>query len=174
MRRTLRTTVFRAHHPRWSHAPVSGAGAARHGGRLNRPGTECLYTSMRMETAWLEAQQGFAFKARPMTLCAYSVDCADVLDLSSATERAGANVSLEELACSWDEIADRGGDPPSWRIADRLRGDGVAGLLVPSFAHRARAVDVNAVFWSRSAEPPHRVIVVDDDARLPKDDSSRR
>ena len=174
MRRTLRTTVFRARHPRWSHAPVSGAGAAPHGGRFNRPGVECLYTSMRMETAWLEAQQGFAFKAQPLTLCAYGVDCADVIDLSSAAARASANAALEELACAWEEIADGGDEPPSWRIAERLREDGVAGVLVPSFAHRSEAVDANAVFWRWSAEPPHRVRVVDDDARLPKNDSSWR
>ena len=146
-------------------------GAAR---RSDRPGVECLYTSMRMETAWLEAQQGFAFKAQPMTLCAYGVDCAGAIDLSSAAARASANVAREELACAWEEIADGGDEPPSWRIADRLRGDGVAGVLAPSFAHRFEAVDVNAVFWRRSAEPPHRVRVVDDDARLPKDDASRR
>jgi RES domain-containing protein len=33
-----------------------------------------------METAWLEAQQGFAFKAQPLTICAYDVDCADIAD----------------------------------------------------------------------------------------------
>ena len=56
--------VYRAHHPRWAFDPVSGEGARRHGGRFNRPGTPALYTALRMETAWLEAQQGFAFKAQ--------------------------------------------------------------------------------------------------------------
>jgi RES domain-containing protein len=35
---------------------------ARHGGRFNPLGTPALYTALRPETAWLEAQQGFAFK----------------------------------------------------------------------------------------------------------------
>lgn len=47
-----------------------------------------LYTSMRSETAWLEAQQGLPFKAQPMTLCAYRVDCADMLDLTDPAVRA--------------------------------------------------------------------------------------
>ncbi|WP_439546652.1 RES domain-containing protein [Sandarakinorhabdus sp.] len=32
--------------PRWSHAPLSGAGAALHGGRFNRPGVPALYLSL--------------------------------------------------------------------------------------------------------------------------------
>ena len=80
---TFQGIVYRAHHPRWAYAPESGEGASRHGGRFNRPGTPALYTALRPETAWLEAQQGFAFKAQPMTMCAYDVDCADILDLTS-------------------------------------------------------------------------------------------
>lgn len=67
--------VYRAHNPRWAFGPDSGQGAAQTGGRFNRPGTPTLYTSLRFETAWLEAQQAFPFKAQPMTLCAYDVDC---------------------------------------------------------------------------------------------------
>ena len=78
----LQGTVWRAHNPRWSFAPESGDGAALHGGRFNRIGSRALYTSRRFETAWLEAQQGFAFKAQPLTLCAYEVDCEDLADLS--------------------------------------------------------------------------------------------
>ena len=85
--------VYRAHNPRWSFAPVSGEGAARYGGRFNPVGTPALYTSRRMETAWFEAQQGFAFKAQPLTICAYEVDCRDIVDL--AEEDAGANWALQ-------------------------------------------------------------------------------
>ncbi len=62
--------VRRIHDPGWAWAPGSGEGAKLHGGRFNLPGVEALYTSLRPETAWLEAQQGFAFKTWPMTLCA--------------------------------------------------------------------------------------------------------
>lgn len=77
----LTSPVYRVHHPRWSFAPDSGKGAALHGGRFNRIGVEALYTSLRLQTAWLEAQQGFAYKAQPMTICAYQVDCDDLADL---------------------------------------------------------------------------------------------
>ena len=52
----LRTTVYRAHNPRWSFAPLSGAGAARYGGRFNPTGMEALYTSRRFETTSLLTQ----------------------------------------------------------------------------------------------------------------------
>jgi len=70
----LQGTVYRAHNPRWAWAPISGEGAGRYGGRFNPVGVPALYTSWRMETAWREAQQGFAFKAQPLTVCAYDVD----------------------------------------------------------------------------------------------------
>jgi len=44
-------------------------------------GAAALFTSRRIETAWFEAQQGLASKAQPLTICAYEVDCADVVDL---------------------------------------------------------------------------------------------
>ena len=162
--------VYRAHHPGWAWAPVSGEGAKLHGGRFNPPGMEALYTSLRPETAWLEAQQGFAFKAQPMTLCAYRVDCEDVLDLTDAAVLVARNVSAADLACPWADLHDRGLPVPSWAIARRLAEAGAAAVLVPSFAPGAvPGRDVNAIFWRWSDRPPHRVKVVDDHGRLPRD-----
>ena len=38
-----RITAYRVHTPKWASMPLSGAGAATHGGRVNRPGVEALY-----------------------------------------------------------------------------------------------------------------------------------
>lgn len=38
--------AFRMHTPKWASAPLSGAGAAEHGGRANRPGVEALYLAL--------------------------------------------------------------------------------------------------------------------------------
>lgn len=170
----LRGIVYRAHHPRWAFAPDSGEGARRHGGRFNPVGVPALYAARRLETAWLEAQGGFAFKAQPMTMCAYEVDCADVLDLTDATTRAAEGVAPGDLSCAWEDIADRGGEPPSWALARRLIAAGHAGIVVPSFAAGAGEADANVVFWRWSAEPPHIVRVVDHHGRLPRDDRSWR
>jgi len=168
----LQATVYRGHNPRWLFAPESGEGAARYGGRFNPKGIQALYTSLRPETAWLEAQQGFAFKAQPLTLCAYTVDCRDILDLTAADARDAAGATEADLGCAWEETAGRGEAPPSWRLAGRLIEAGCAGVIVPSFAKSATARDINAVFWKWSHELPHKLRVIDDDARLPKDDRS--
>jgi RES domain-containing protein len=170
----LRGLAWRAHNPRWAFKPASGEGAARYGGRFNRVGTAALYTSMRVETAWAEAQQAFPFKAQPMTICGYEVDCADIADLTDAAALDALSADRAMLACPWEYLADRGETPPSWALADRLIAAGSAGIFSPSFASGASAADVNAIFWRWSAEPPHQVKVIDDRGRLPKDDASWR
>lgn len=164
--------VYRAHHPRWAYAPESGEGASRHGGRFNRPGTPALYTSLRAETAWLEAQQGFAFKAQPMTMCGYEVDCTDVVDLTLNGTIDALGINPRDLACPWEDMVDRGATPHTWALVDRLIAGGAAGVIAPSFAHRAGLDDRNLVLWSWAKHQPHKVLVVDDHGRLPKDDRS--
>ncbi|WP_404385835.1 RES family NAD+ phosphorylase [Caenispirillum salinarum] len=174
----LKGLVYRAHNPRWSFAPTSGDGAALHGGRFNPKGTPALYTSLRPETAWLEAQQAFPFKPQPLTLCAYDVDCADVANLTDAEERARLNVTLGDLACPWELLASQGEEPPSWHLARRLMAEGIAGIIVESFAPGAGQAagfpHRNAIFWRWSGRPPHRVTIIDDFGRLPRDGMSWR
>lgn len=170
--RHYRGIAFRAHHPRWAYAPTSGEGAKRHGGRFNPVGMAALYLSERIETAWLEAQQGFAFKAQPMTLCAYRIDCADVLDLTEPAPLAALGIEPTSLACSWEANAHAGHMPPTWALAMRLTQEGIAAIRVRSFAPGAGPADINLVFWSWGDEPPHQARVVDDHARLPLDDRS--
>ena len=170
----LRAVVWRAHHPRWAFDPVSGQGAALHGGRFNRIGVPALYTSLRFETAWLEAQQAFPFKGQPMTLCGYQVDCEDIADLSDGATLAALEVDRNVLACSWEYLAAKGETPPSWALADRLIAAGQAGIVAPSFAPGASPADLNAIFWRWAPDPPHQVKVIDDAGRLPKDDASWR
>jgi RES domain-containing protein len=166
--------VYRAHNPRWAFAPDSGQGAASVGGRFNPVGMPALYTARRFETAWLEAQQAFPFKAQPMTLCAYEVECEDVLDLTDADILAAHGIAPAELACAWKDLSTRGIKPPSWAITERLAAAGTAGVVVPSFAKGAVEADVNVVFWDWTPIPPHQVRVIDDDQRLPRDGSSWR
>jgi RES domain-containing protein len=168
----LRGTVYRAHNPKWAFAPESGEGAAAAGGRFNRRGMKALYTSLRFETAWLEAQQAFPFKAQPLTLCAYEVDCEDVLDLTEPATLAAESIVESDLACAWKDMEMRGVRPPSWVLADRLTQRGIAGIVVPSYASGAAAADINAVFWDWGPSPPHQVRVIDTEHRLPRDSRS--
>ena len=105
-----------------------------------------------------------------MSTGCYRVDCEDVLDLPDPAPLAAHGVSTADLACAWADLHDRGLPVPSWEAAGRLAAAGVAAVLVPSFAPGAvPGRDVNAVFWRWGDRPPHRVEVVDDHARLPRD-----
>nr|WP_294544141.1 RES domain-containing protein [uncultured Rhodopila sp.] len=79
-----------------------------------------LHTSRRLETAWLEAQQGFPFKALPMPLCAYEIDCEALLDLTGPGILAAHAITPGDLACRWKDLATRGTRPPTWQLAERL------------------------------------------------------
>ena len=166
--------VYRAHNPRWAYAPTSGEGAARHGGRFNPRGTPALYTALDPKTAWMEAQQGMPFKAQPLTLVGYRVDCERVVDLTNRAVLATLQITGETLACHWEDLATKGVTPPTWELATRLIDAGHHGVLVPSFAPGTGATDRNLVLWCWSGTPPCRVEVIDDFSRLPKDDTSWR
>jgi RES domain-containing protein len=165
--------VYRAHHPRWAYLPTSGEGAARHGGRFNRKGLAALYTSLDPTTAWMEAQQGLPFKAQPMTLVSYRVACTAIIDLTDPRNLAALAIDPIDLGCPWEDLADRGLEPPTWRLVDALIAADLQGALVPSFAPSANpapgaAPMRNLVFWRWADRPPCRVTIIDDFARLPK------
>lgn len=123
-------------------------------------------------TAVKEANQGFAHRIDPCVLCSYDIDCDDVADLTAEEGRAAYSVSMEEMACSWAMALAEGRRPASWAIYDRLILQGIAGILVPSFAPGAEEDDRNLVLWSWGQYPPHRVMVNDPSGRLPKDQLS--
>jgi RES domain-containing protein len=127
-----------------------------------------LYMSLDLLTAVKEANQGFAYKIEPCVLCSYEVACEDIVDLRTRQARAEHTVRFEELACPWFAILADGKEPPSWGIARRLHREGVAGIVVPSFAPGATMKDHNLVLWRWSARPPHQVQVFDPSGRLPK------
>lgn len=163
----LTTRVWRAHNPLWAWAPDSGQGAAIHGGRFNPKGVPALYTSTGIITAMAEAQQGFVRKAQPMTMVAYDVDCADILDLTDAATLTAEGITDGDLRCAWQLLASTGQPVPSWRLATRLMAKGTAGIIVPSFAPGAAPGESNVVFWAWSRVAPHRVAPIDDHGRLP-------
>ena len=113
----FRGLAWRAHDPRWSFKPLSGDGAAIHGGRFNPKGTPALYVALDPMTAIKEAAQGFARKFEPLVLCTYEIDCDDVVDLRAEAGRQSAGIAEEDMACAWFAEAAAGREPPSWRLA---------------------------------------------------------
>ena len=97
-----------------------------------------------------------------------------MLDLTDPAVRERADVTLAQLGCAWERLAGDRKPVPTWELADRLIAAGCAGIIVPSFASRATPEDRNLGLWSWCREAPHRLAVVDDEQRLPRDQSSWR
>lgn len=140
------TRCWRILSPRWAYAPLSGDGAARHGGRWNRPNHPTLYLSETIEAAFAEYQQEMG--VRPGTFVAYDVADAQIVDLTDASTLAGLNVPTSDLLIPWKETAFvQNIDPPTWRLADRLAGT-ADGVRVPSAQYPG---GVNMVLWRWNA-----------------------
>jgi len=166
--------AFRAHDPRWSWTPLSGRGAALHGGRFNWRGLDTLYLSLSPMTAVREAAAGFAHRLDPLLLCTYAVDCEDIVDLRTDQDCAAHEVSLGDLACAWASDLGAGREPASHAAVRRLLGQGATGMLAPSFANGAGPHDQNLILWRWGPDLPHRVDVHDPSGRLPKNQLSWR
>ena len=162
----FRGLVYRAHNPRWSWTPLSGAGARRHGGRFNRRGIRALYTSLNELTAIREAQP-LGRPMQPLTICTYDVDVEPVFDTLDKAQRRTLGVSDSDLACpTWEAEMHAGLVPASQALADRLIAAGHAGMRVRSFAAGARAGGLNLVLWTWGDARPARVTLIDDEDRL--------
>ncbi|HZX70814.1 MAG TPA: RES domain-containing protein, partial [Rhodanobacter sp.] len=139
---------YRGHDPQWAFTPLSGDGAAVHGGRFNPKGVPALYLALSPMGAINEVCQGFAARIASMTLVEYDVDCTDIDDLTDASTRAALVISKADMACNWGEKAlILGKTPASWVIAMRLIAGGSAGIIVPSYAPEATSDHLNLVLW---------------------------
>lgn len=156
----------------WSYDPSSGNGAKKHGGRFNPPGCAALYLSLDPTTAWMEAQQGFPFKPQPMTLVAYEIDCAKIVNLNDEHLLNNLGSSPQELNCAWEDLATQNQVPPTWQLATQLQALDIAGILVRSFASGCTAKNQNLVLWRWPDAEPDAVRVIDDFGRLPKSPES--
>ncbi|SKB92406.1 integrase arm-type DNA-binding domain-containing protein [Sphingopyxis flava] len=125
-----------------------------------------------LASAIAECTQGFANRLSPLTMCEYDVSCEPLGDLRTEVGRQELGVSLADLACGWLTSMRAGADAPSWVVADRFRGEGYAGILVPSFAASSGLTNHNLVLWNWGFDLPTRVVLYDPDGRLPADQSS--
>ena len=164
--------AYRAHNPHWSWSPVSGEGARLHGGRFNRIGVPALYMSLSPVTAMREASP-LGRPMQPIVLCAYEVDAEPIFDALNPSQRMAHAATDFELSCpDWEREMLDGAIPASQALADRLIAAGYLGMRVQSFALGAGTDDLNLVFWHWSDRWPNRVVVIDDEGRLPKNPSS--
>ncbi len=164
----LTGTFYRGHDPKWAWSPLSGDGAAIHGGRFNAKGRPALYLGNDVIGVVNEMNHGFTGRILPLTLCAYDIDCEPVADLTSDEGRAAHETRLDDMACPWFLLAAAGKTPPSRALAERLEAEGHCGALTPSFAAGAEPHHHNLVLWRWGPDLPSRVNVHDPSGRLPK------
>lgn len=154
--------------PKWAYRPLSGTGAAIHGGRFNAPGTEALYISEDYVTAISEYEQDLGI--RPGTLCAYDVDIDRVVDLIDPLVLAICGVDATILACAWKEIwLVQKQRPPTWELAERLIAENCAGIRVASVQNKN---GINIVLWDWNDRSDSQIYVLDPRTDLPIDQSS--
>lgn len=95
---------YRFNTPRWSYRPTSGAGAAKVGGRFNRPGLEALYLSRSVQTASAEYQQDEPLMP-PGTLVTYRIALSQVVDLQKGYVRGEWDELWADWHCEWRKLA---------------------------------------------------------------------
>ena len=157
-------TAYRMHVPRWAVAPTSGAGAAKLGGRANRPGVEALYLALETETAVREYQQ-VSTLLPPGTLTSYKLTAAPVVDFTASFSASVWEPIWEDFYCDWRELwFNQRVEPPSWVVGDTVIASGAKGILFPShlsmggtnlvlFTQMLAAQDVLEVFDPGKALP---------------------
>lgn len=149
--------------PMWAHDPISGSGAARTGGRWNRPGQVTLYAASELMTAVIEYWQEVDF--RPGTFAALDIETDSIIDLRDIAAREALGMSEADLRSPWQKIwSMRKVDPPTWLGCDRARAGGATGLLVPS---TRVAGGLNLVLWRATGDGSH-IKVFDPRGEMPR------
>lgn len=157
--------LYRALNPRWAADPLSGQGAAIHGGRFNPKGMPALYTSLSPISAMKEAQQVGTFQ--PITLVAYEARITllfDGRDHEALAEHGMTPMALADP--SWRDTMLAGRKAPTQLLGARLKDEGFQGLLVPSFVPGAEAEDLNIVVLDWNGADGSTLRVIDDEDRL--------
>lgn len=162
-------TVYRMHVPRWAVAPTSGAGAAKHGGRVNRPGVDALYLAMQTETAILEYQQ-VSTLLPPGTLTSYQLTATPVVDFTGGYSASAWEAIWDDFYCDWRELwFNQRIEPPSWVIGDTVIASGAKGILFPS---RFIGDGVNLVLFTQMLSKQDKLEVFDPGKTLPQSQDS--
>lgn len=150
--------------PRWASEPLSGASAAKCGGRWNAPGQPALYLSEDHATAFAEYMQDLD---RPGLFTPYHVEANHIVDLCDSSVRAELDVAEATILGAWKTLARiEKQRPPTWTIAANLLAIGADGVRVPS-AQQVRGVSL--VLWRWNTNDAARVAVRDPLGDLPRD-----
>ncbi len=167
----IELTLGRGKYPAWyrvivpgyADTPRSGMGAARQGGRFNRPGQEALYLSLDESTALDEYKQDNPWLP-PGTICTFFVDALRVADISAGFDPVHWTALWADFVVDWRaEWFGHSVEPPTWYMADDVIAAGLDGIMFPS---QARPGGINLVVYRSSVRPAQELDVYDPDGRL--------
>jgi RES domain-containing protein len=162
-------TAYRMHTPKWASQPTSGLGAAKSGGRLNRPGIEALYLSLERETAILEYQR-LSELLPPGLLVSYLVTIGLVVDFRQGYHPTKWDPMWEDFYCDWRELwFNQHIEPPSWLIGDTIMSEGAKGVI---FHSSLEPSGTNLVLYPKSYTDLDSIEVYDPNQSLPKNQAS--
>jgi len=101
---------------------------SRPAARYNRVGQNALYLSKDENSARLAMQKYLNPSDSPRVLLSFNIEPCRLLDL-----RHPDAAQMRELASQdWQSDLDKGFEPASWQVADKVRESGEAGLIDPS------------------------------------------
>ncbi len=149
---------YRVITPVYAGTPLSGAGAARQGGRFNRPGQEALYLSTDEATALAEYKQDNPWLP-PGTICTFFIRELRVADFSAGFDSEKWPALWSDFSVDWRaEWFGKSIEPPTWYMADDTVAEGLDGILFPSQAHPG---GTNLVIYQSSVRPANQLRVYD-------------
>jgi RES domain-containing protein len=119
--------------------------------RFHRAGERAFYASPSPDAAAIAIGGVVREGDHPRVVLAFDVTSAYLLDLREAASCAHFGVSYEDAAALWEPALEAGADPPSWAVADKLRAQGVHGLIDPS--RRAPGIGLWHITLFRWNEP---------------------
>ena len=139
--------------PCWRAVPAGRAHRSLDGtvraGRYNRPGERALYVSGSREGV---AAAMARYPDAPRTVIRLTVEAAQVVDLRDAVTCSVLGIAAERLTEDWMAALDRGEEPASWTVADRVREAGADGLIERS-RHAPAAFHLVLFRWNEAGAP---------------------
>ena len=157
--------LWRAYVPRWAHAPLSGDGAARFGGRWNPVGAPTIYAARELSTAWAEYNQGFV--QHPALIAQLRLEGARLADLTEVDVLSRFDADQSIHRCEWRADLDAGRTPATHALREKLIDNGFDGIVYPSFMSPGGTC---VALWRWNGDP--KLTVIDPDGRLPRNAAS--